>query len=137
MVTTLGFSIRVELAHHRQGQPPIYAHKVYFRSSFTQSNPDSYSILSLKKSNISRLSQQQYLSDTAIMTPENLDYFFPFIVFFYGLLLVLVLETPALVKIGEERLGAVFQQMSRHKGLAWVCFFVGGLWSIQNVYLTL
>lgn len=71
------------------------------------------------------------------MTPEKLDFFFPFIVFFYGLILLVVLETPALVKIGEERLGAVFQQMSRHRGLAWACFFIGGLWSFQNVYLTL
>jgi hypothetical protein len=75
------------------------------------------------------------------MTVEKLDFFFPFVVFFYGLLLLLVLENPVLVKIGEERLGAVFkqamQQLSRHKGLAWICFFVGGLWSIQNVYLTL
>ena len=77
------------------------------------------------------------MTDKRNMTPEKLDYFFPFIVFFYGLLLVLVLETPALVKIGEERMGAAFQQMSKHKGLAWICFFVGGLWSIQNVYLTL
>jgi len=71
------------------------------------------------------------------MTAEKLDFFFPFVVFFYGLLLLLVLENPALVKIGEERLGAAFQQLSRHKGLAWICFFIGGLWSIQNVYLTL
>ncbi len=77
------------------------------------------------------------LSDKRIMTVEKLDYLFPFIVFFYGLLLLLVLENPVLVKIGEERLGAAFQHLSRHKGLAWICFFVGGLWSIQNVYLTL
>jgi hypothetical protein len=71
------------------------------------------------------------------MTPEKLDYIFPFVVFFYGLVLLLVLENPILVKIGEQRLGAAFQAMTRHKSLAWICFFVGGLWSIQNVYLTL
>lgn len=71
------------------------------------------------------------------MTAEKLDFFFPFFVFFYGLLLLLVLENPILVKIGEEKLGAAFQQVLRHKTLAWICFFVGGLWSIQNVYLTL
>jgi hypothetical protein len=68
------------------------------------------------------------------MTPEKLDFIFPFFVFCYGLLVVLVLENPVLVKIGEERLGSAFQQLSRHKGLAWVCFFVGGLWSVQNIW---
>ena len=68
------------------------------------------------------------------MTPEKLDFIFPFVVFSYGLLLVLVLENPVLVRIGQERMGTAFQQLSRHKGLAWVCFFVGGLWSMQNVW---
>lgn len=77
------------------------------------------------------------MDDKKKMTPEKLDFFFPFVVFFYGLLLLLVLENPVLAKLGEERLGAAFAQLSRHKGLAWFCFFIGGLWSIQNVCLTL
>lgn len=77
------------------------------------------------------------MSDKRLMTAEKLDFFFPFFVFFYGLLLLLVLENPVLVRLGEQRLGAAFEQIRRHKGLAWICFFVGGLWSIQNVYLTL
>lgn len=72
------------------------------------------------------------------MTPQKLDLIFPFVVFFYGLLMLLVLENPYFVKIGQERLGSQFQQLTRHKGLAWVCFFVGGLWAMQNVwYVTL
>ena len=68
------------------------------------------------------------------MTPEKLDFIFPFFVFFYGLMMVLVLENPVLVRLGEERLGQAFQQMSKHKHLGWICFFVGGLWSAQNVW---
>ncbi len=68
------------------------------------------------------------------MTPEKLDYIFPFIVFSYGLLMVLVLENPVLVRLGEERLGAAFDNLMRHKSLGWVCFFVGGLWAAQNVW---
>ncbi len=68
------------------------------------------------------------------MTPEKLDFIFPFVVFFYGLLMVIVLENPYLVKIGQERMADQFQRLSRHKGLAWVCFFVGGLWAMQNVW---
>lgn len=68
------------------------------------------------------------------MTPEKLDFIFPFIVFFYGLLMVLVLENSALVRLGEERLGHLYYSLARHKSLGWVCFFVGGLWSAQNVW---
>lgn len=48
--------------------------------------------------------------------------------------MVFVLENPYLVRIGEQRLGEVFSNLSRHKNLAWVCFFVGGLWSAQNIW---
>lgn len=68
------------------------------------------------------------------MTPEKLDFIFPFFVFSYGLLMVLVLENPVLVRLGEERLGQLYQNMARHKNLGWICFFVGGLWSAQNVW---
>lgn len=64
-----------------------------------------------------------------------LDFIFPFFVFFYGLLVLIVLESPLLVRIGEERMNYVFAQMRGHKTLAWICFFVGGLWSLQNVWL--
>ncbi|MEK2689588.1 hypothetical protein [Bdellovibrio sp. GT3] len=68
------------------------------------------------------------------MTPQKLDFIFPFVVFFYGLLMVLVLENRALVKLGEERMGQAFQNMVKHKNLGWICFFVGGLWAAQNVW---
>ena len=68
------------------------------------------------------------------MTPEKLDFIFPFVVFFYGLLVVAVLENPYLIKIGQERMGTRFQRLTRHKSLAWVCFFVGGFWATQNIW---
>ncbi|MFM6929654.1 MAG: hypothetical protein ACKOX6_14395 [Bdellovibrio sp.] len=68
------------------------------------------------------------------MTPQKLDFIFPFIVFSYGLLMVLVLENRHLVKIGQERMGEAFQNLAKHKNLGWVCFFVGGLWSMQNLW---
>jgi hypothetical protein len=70
------------------------------------------------------------------MTPEKLDFIFPFVVFFYGLLMVAVLENPYLVRIGQERMGQAFENLARHKSLGWVCFFVGGLWSAQNVLVS-
>ena len=69
-----------------------------------------------------------------LMTPQKLDFIFPFVVFSYGLLMVFVLENPVLARLGRERMGAVFANMNRHKSLAWVCFFLGGLWSAQNIW---
>lgn len=68
------------------------------------------------------------------MTPAQLDFYFPFFVFFYGFLVVLVQETPALARLGEERLGSAWQGLAQRRGLAWICFFVGGLWSLQNLW---
>lgn len=68
------------------------------------------------------------------MTPEKLDFIFPFAVFFYGLLMVVVLENPVLARLGQERMGAAYANLTKHKSLAWVCFFVGGLWAVQNLW---
>lgn len=70
------------------------------------------------------------------MTPQKLDFIFPFFMFFYGLMVVLVLENPALVRLGEEKLGTLYQNLAKHKTLGWLCFFLGGLWSAQNVWHT-
>ena len=68
------------------------------------------------------------------MTPQKLDFIFPFIVFFYGLFMVFVLENPYLARIGQQRMGEAFANLSRHKNLGWTCFFVGGLWAAQNIW---
>jgi hypothetical protein len=66
--------------------------------------------------------------------PQELDYFFPFLVFFYGFLILVVLEgLPAVVR-QELRSHAWFELIQKRKNLAWACFFVGGLWSLQNIW---
>lgn len=72
----------------------------------------------------------------SFMTPSELDFYFPFVVFFYGFLVVLVLETPALARLGKERMSPAWEGLSQRKGLAWVSFFIGGLWSLQNLWLS-
>lgn len=67
------------------------------------------------------------------MTPQQLDFAFPFFVFFYGFLIVLVLETSLLERIGRQRVPALWEGLSQRKSLAWVSFFLGGLWSLQNL----
>jgi len=70
------------------------------------------------------------------MTLLQLDYIFPFVVFFYGALLTFVLNTPALMKLAEEKFPPqLHQQMNNHRILAIVCLVVGALWSLQHLWL--
>lgn len=67
------------------------------------------------------------------MSLSTLDFIFPFVVFFYGLILLVVLEAPFFQKIGYQRMSQAYQQLCSHRPLAWISFFVGGLWSLQNI----
>jgi hypothetical protein len=64
---------------------------------------------------------------------QQLDFIFPFFVFTYGVCLTLILESKILDKIASRKMPAYHQTMISHKALAWVCFYVGGLWSLQNL----
>lgn len=68
------------------------------------------------------------------MTPQMLDFYFPFFVFFYGFLILFVIENPVLARIGEERLGQAWTNLTRHRSIAWASFFVGGIWAVQNLF---
>jgi hypothetical protein len=68
------------------------------------------------------------------MSIQQLDYFFPFFVFVYGLVMTLVLSLPVLLEIGEKRLPAAeWQRFRAHKGKGFVCLVVGALWSLQHL----
>lgn len=67
------------------------------------------------------------------MTLSQLDHIFPFFVFFYGVLLVFVLESQFFTRLANERMPQLFDTMKGHRALAWVCFWVGGFWSLQNL----
>ena len=74
------------------------------------------------------------------MDLKTLDFIFPFVSFFYGSLVLFVLELPLFKKLtqkNETSLLAVSlrEQLQVHKPLAWICFFVGGLWSLQNLLI--
>lgn len=70
------------------------------------------------------------------MTPEKLDFIFPFVVFGYGMIMTLVLSTPALVELAERRLPpALYQQLKAHRALGLICLGVGALWTLQNLWL--
>jgi hypothetical protein len=70
------------------------------------------------------------------MTPEKLDLWFPFIVFAYGAIMTFTLNHPTLQELAETRLPhAVAQQMKAHRGLGLICLAIGGMWSLQNLWL--
>lgn len=66
---------------------------------------------------------------------QKLDFIFPFFVFFYGLVMLLVLEIPYFVKLGKNKMPAYYSQFENHRKIALLSFYVGGLWSLQNMWL--
>ncbi len=70
------------------------------------------------------------------MTPQNLDFIFPFIVMGYGFLVTCVLSWPSVMRLAEQRLPPNFlNQLTGHRVLALVCLVVGAVWSLQNLWL--
>ena len=64
----------------------------------------------------------------------ELDYYFPFLVFFYGLVILFVLEIPYLVALAKKEMPSHYEAFERHRKLAVVSIWVGGLWSLQNIW---
>jgi hypothetical protein len=70
------------------------------------------------------------------MTPQHLDAIFPYICFFYGAAMTVVLSSSRLARIADERLPApLVTQWRAHKGLALVCLVVGAAWILQNLWV--
>jgi len=65
-----------------------------------------------------------------------LDFYFPFIVFFYGLVINFVLELPYLVALAQKRMPAQYVSFERHRKIAIMSLYIGGLWSLQNLWLS-
>jgi hypothetical protein len=70
------------------------------------------------------------------MTYEKLDHIFPYVIFIYGILCVLVLSSDTLLRLGRERMPAdLWTRFQSHKIFAWISAVVGGLWILQNLWL--
>ncbi|MCB0377961.1 MAG: hypothetical protein KDD33_05665 [Bdellovibrionales bacterium] len=64
---------------------------------------------------------------------QNLDFYFPFFVFCYGLVMSLATSIPHLREVAEKNLPPELSQwFFGHRVLGQICFLVGGLWSLQN-----
>lgn len=70
------------------------------------------------------------------MNIHTLDLIFPFFVFAYGALVTTVLNLRVFTELAERRLPQpLMNQLEAHRWLALFCLVVGGLWSLQNVWL--
>ena len=67
---------------------------------------------------------------------HKLDFYFPFIVFFYGLVVSFALEIPKLVAIARKEMPSHYANLVAHQKIAWVSLFVGGIWSLQNLWFS-
>ncbi len=65
---------------------------------------------------------------------EMIDFYFPFIIFAYGCVLVLLLEVPQIMSFAKEKMPTYHQQFLKHRSIGFIAFFVGGLWSAQNLF---
>ena len=71
------------------------------------------------------------------MSYRELDFIFPFVIFAYGVVMSFVLNTPKLLTIAEERLSPeAVQQFKTRRGLGLVSLIVGGIWALQNLWLS-
>jgi hypothetical protein len=68
------------------------------------------------------------------MSIHELDFYFPFFVFLYGLMVSIPLNIPSLMDKAEEVFPKqLIDQFNAHRKLAMLCLYVGGLWSLQNI----
>lgn len=69
------------------------------------------------------------------MFASQLDFYFPFLVFFYGVLILFMVDFPAFQRIRQRLvLPAIWDNPSGKKLLYFMTIFCG-LWSLQNVLI--
>lgn len=69
------------------------------------------------------------------MSTSQLDFYFPFVVFFYGVLVLFLVDFPAFQKVRRNFvLPSVWEGPSGRRLLYGMTFFCG-LWSLQNAIL--
>lgn len=69
------------------------------------------------------------------MSVQELDYYFPFVVTAYGLIVTWLTQAEWAQKAIERLPSDIQARFHGHKGLALICLLVGSIWSLQNVLL--
>ncbi len=67
---------------------------------------------------------------------QDLDFYFPYLVLFYGLVMTVVTHLPRLQEQAERTFNhELLQRFYSHRLLGVCCLFVGGLWSLQRLFV--
>ena len=69
-------------------------------------------------------------------TVQKLDFYFPFLVFFYGLAITFILEIPYLVALAQKQMPSQYATFEKHRKIAVFSLYAGGLWSLQNIWFS-
>ncbi len=68
---------------------------------------------------------------------QKLDSVFPIIVFVYGGLLLIVLNWKVTQDLGEKIVPReAWNRLKSHSPLAWISFFLGGFWVLENLWFS-
>jgi hypothetical protein len=66
----------------------------------------------------------------------TLDFYFPFIVLGYGILIAVLTSIPLFERVAEKHLTLELRErFFGLKKLGYICLFVGAAWSLQNLVL--
>lgn len=69
------------------------------------------------------------------MSYQEIDLIFPFVVFAYGIIMTFTLHNKFLMDLAHKKLPTQVQSLfTQHRVMGLVCFYVGGLWTLQNVW---
>jgi len=77
-----------------------------------------------------------FTSIASTWTISTLDFYFPFLVFFYGLLMNFVLEVPYLAQLAKKEMPSQYATFEKHRKIALFSLYAGGLWSLQNLWFS-
>ena len=71
---------------------------------------------------------------------SQLDFYFPFFVFFYGILMIFMMDNPAFQrlqqKFGRSLLSGSFQGFQRPVKFLWGLVVLSGFWAAQNLLIS-
>jgi hypothetical protein len=75
-------------------------------------------------------------NDVTSWSISSLDFYFPFLIFFYGLVINFVLEIPFLLALARKKMPSQYATFERHRKIAIFSLYAGGLWSLQNLWFS-
>ncbi len=90
----------------------------------------------IQDSSIKKFSRKTGMLNAANFSTTTLDFYFPFLVFFYGLVINFVLEIPYLVQLARKQMPSQFATLESHRKIALFSLYAGGLWSLQNLWFS-